>query len=702
VRITVVLGLVATTSAGQDLAVQGKLMCVNGGKLHLWDLETKEGTQIVSAGEILGGFGSVEDASFSPDGKRVCLVISDGPNPPVYRIYTTDNDGGNPEHICDFTNHDGQAATWCTDGYIYWCENTNAIYRVNVATKQKETYWDEPDIKGYDFAEYGPKIQDMIVSNDGRLASARGGGSVSVFNLEEKYLLNYGKGGCSGWISPNGDRVAHPYTCCVPFPDGASSHNTVVAVENIPDTRDSTLIRPVEIFLWPPGQPHGATTARAGWFRWAKNDNNYTAGRAMGDSSALGAIVYDVRTGEWMNVPMSDYKVCSMWMGTLPSPTDTGPKIAVTPTSVLLSSASLTANVGVANTGSGILGTLDITESAAWLEVAVSGSGNDQTLAFTATVGSLDDGTYRTTVTVSGGGAENAANVAVTFNVGVYLTAPRGVTAAADTSDNVLVRWTDESTQETGFAIERSTDDSAFDEVGRVAADVTSYTDTLPGVGTHRYRVRAFDASSYSSYSDTGQATIATAGSITITNPLGGETFTAGQEVHVTWTAENIGAVKLQYTTDGGDTWSSVTSGAGIFTTDDEWGDYTWVVPQVSTEQALILISDYNEGPASSLSGLFTITPNTATVRTALDRRTPGLWHMGGTALRFAVGLNPGDTRPGRLVVTTLDGRTVFAASVQPGTSVVDVDGADLDGVCIVTLSQGGKALARHRVVTAR
>jgi hypothetical protein len=61
------------------------------------------------------------------------------------------------------------------------------------------------------------------------------------------------------------------------------------------------------------------------------------------------------------------------------------------------------------------------------------------------------------------------------------------------TTAHVVLDWTDNSPDEQGFAVERSSDGAPFAEVGRVGADVTRYEDTtIAGDSSYAYRVRAF------------------------------------------------------------------------------------------------------------------------------------------------------------------------------------------------------------------
>lgn len=77
--------------------------------------------------------------------------------------------------------------------------------------------------------------------------------------------------------------------------------------------------------------------------------------------------------------------------------------------------------------------------------------------------------------------------------------APSGLTVAGQT-----VSWIDASSDETGFAIERCAGSgcTSFGQIATVPAGVTAYTDTFMVTSTNRYRVRAFNADGYSSYSN--------------------------------------------------------------------------------------------------------------------------------------------------------------------------------------------------------
>src|SRR5215471_10429652 len=67
----------------------------------------------------------------------------------------------------------------------------------------------------------------------------------------------------------------------------------------------------------------------------------------------------------------------------------------------------------------------------------------------------------------------------------------------------IRLTWTDNSTDETGFKLERSTDGTNYTQVAQVLPNTTVYRDrgAWPGQ-VYYYRVRAFNAGGNSTYSD--------------------------------------------------------------------------------------------------------------------------------------------------------------------------------------------------------
>jgi hypothetical protein len=100
---------------------------------------------------------------------------------------------------------------------------------------------------------------------------------------------------------------------------------------------------------------------------------------------------------------------------------------------------------------------------------------------------------------VGAGGRSAPSNTASATTLTLPPAAPTSLVVTAVGYTTVSLRWSDRSTTETGFSVERSTDRVTFAPVGSVGPNVTTFTDSgLPRMRTFYYRVKAFDASSQS------------------------------------------------------------------------------------------------------------------------------------------------------------------------------------------------------------
>jgi titin len=85
---------------------------------------------------------------------------------------------------------------------------------------------------------------------------------------------------------------------------------------------------------------------------------------------------------------------------------------------------------------------------------------------------------------------------------------PTGLVATAVSSTRIDLQWTDNSTYEQGYKVERATGGGAFAQVASLGANATSYSSTGLAAGTtYTYRVRAYDGSNDSGYSNSASAT---------------------------------------------------------------------------------------------------------------------------------------------------------------------------------------------------
>jgi hypothetical protein len=98
------------------------------------------------------------------------------------------------------------------------------------------------------------------------------------------------------------------------------------------------------------------------------------------------------------------------------------------------------------------------------------------------------------------------SNVGYAANYAVYgsqpaPSAPTTLSATAPAAGQIRLTWTDSSTNEAGFKVERGTG-SGWTQVGTTGSNVTTYTDSgLPCGTSYSYRVRAYNTGGDSGYS---------------------------------------------------------------------------------------------------------------------------------------------------------------------------------------------------------
>ena len=112
------------------------------------------------------------------------------------------------------------------------------------------------------------------------------------------------------------------------------------------------------------------------------------------------------------------------------------------------------------------------------------------------------------------GGSSTYSNIAEATTLAPPLptapTAPSGLTATPSSHTQVHLSWSDNSSSEDGFRIERciGTGCTSFSEIFSTVANVVAYSDTgLDALTVYRYRVQAFNAGGSSAYSDIAETT---------------------------------------------------------------------------------------------------------------------------------------------------------------------------------------------------
>ena len=107
-------------------------------------------------------------------------------------------------------------------------------------------------------------------------------------------------------------------------------------------------------------------------------------------------------------------------------------------------------------------------------------------------------GTYTATLTVTDNlGATGTKNVTISATADANaIDAPSGLTASAPRRGTVTLRWTDNSSNEQGFYVERAPSSTGvFARIGQTAANAVTFSQSGVASGTYLYRVQAFNAS---------------------------------------------------------------------------------------------------------------------------------------------------------------------------------------------------------------
>ncbi len=140
--------------------------------------------------------------------------------------------------------------------------------------------------------------------------------------------------------------------------------------------------------------------------------------------------------------------------------------------------------------------------------------------------------------------------------------APSNLSATSTSTTQINLTWTDNSTNETGFKIERSPDgNTGWAEIGTVTANTTTFQNTgLTANTPYYYRVRAYNTSGNSAYSNTSNATTSTIMPAAPTNLSA--TAASSTQINLTWTdnSNNETGFKVERSPDGSTGWTEIAS----------------------------------------------------------------------------------------------------------------------------------------------
>ncbi|AGK52394.1 fibronectin type III domain-containing protein [Bacillus sp. 1NLA3E] len=148
---------------------------------------------------------------------------------------------------------------------------------------------------------------------------------------------------------------------------------------------------------------------------------------------------------------------------------------------------------------------------------------------------------------------ETISNVVSTPGVPLAPAAPTSLTAV-QSGTQIDLAWTDNSQNETGFIVERSSDGINFAVISTLGANAVSFSDPNLTPGTYTYRVKAINGDLASDYSNTTSATLVSTPVVPAAPNNLIASLQPGPAVKLTWTdnATNETGFILERSTNGG------------------------------------------------------------------------------------------------------------------------------------------------------
>ena len=168
------------------------------------------------------------------------------------------------------------------------------------------------------------------------------------------------------------------------------------------------------------------------------------------------------------------------------------------------------------------------------------------------------------------------------------------------------ITWT--SNNVTNVKIEYSADNgTTWSTVSAsTPAAAGTYAWTVPATAATQSKIKLSDVDGLATAVTSNVFSVLTAivPKITLTSPIGGESWQANSSHNITWTSTSVSNVLIELTTDNGTTWSTVAA-----STPAAAGSYSWSVPNTPSVNSKIRVSDASTVSRNSVSAsVFTIT----------------------------------------------------------------------------------------------
>ena len=350
-------------------------------------------------------------------------------------------------------------------------------------------------------------------------------------------------------------------------------------------------------------------------------------------------------------------------------------------------------SVAVANAGAKTLNTVSTSiayqGTAGWLAVTASGIGNSQSISNAVTPGTLAEGAYTATVTVT---CANASPTTRSYTV-VFTIRQSPVFSKVVITPDIDTVISGETTQYAAAAQNQFNENMASQPTftwtvsgGGTIAATGIFT---PGIDSGSYNVYASATVSGVTKTDTAIIKIKKytpppppEAPMKITSPNTKVTWPQGASRYINWQLLNpsaVTSVSLSYTIDDGATWLPIASSLtprGELTTGN-YGRYTWTVPAVNSGQCRVKITEQSGVWSDSSDVMFVIgsvavlSPLRAGARSSVSIQTgqQGITVLMPDARKAAIKVY---NLRGRVVASQTDGNGVFNA-VLPGSYIVTV-----------------------------
>ncbi len=161
----------------------------------------------------------------------------------------------------------------------------------------------------------------------------------------------------------------------------------------------------------------------------------------------------------------------------------------------------------------------------------------------------------------------------------------------------------------TNVKIEYSTDGgSTWSLITASTSNDGQYEWTIPNTPSTNCKVKISNAANPNVYGESEIFAI-NKQTITVTSPVAGISWMGGRRYYISWNWTGaFNEVKIEYSTDGGSTWSLVAATA------DNDGQYEWTIPNTPSTNCKVKISNVANPAAYDESDVFTIAPQQITV----------------------------------------------------------------------------------------